>query len=143
MILTVCRGVREISADAGRPAALAIAGSADAAVRAAAAAIAGLAAGSSRARAATHVPHGHAELGSQGRLGIRMGDDAAATAAASTAAAAAAAAGSRCRGTVDAAPRKRHQGLLIAQADPAAAAAAFCQLTLQLQQQKSVRRRPS
>lgn len=129
-MLTVRRGIREISADTGRPAALAIAGSANAAVGAAAAAIAGLAGRSTRTPAAAHVTHGHTEFGNaQRRLGVHMGDDTTATAAA----AAAAAAGAGCRGAVHAAPRKRHQGLLIAQADPAAAAAAFHQLTLQLQ----------
>jgi len=145
VILTVRRGIREISADAGRPAALAIAGSADPAIRAAAAAIAGLAAGgSSYTRTTAHVTHRHAELGgAQGRLGIHMGDDAtaAATATAAAAAATAATAGSGCRGTIHAAPRKRHQGFLIAQADPAtpaAATAAFCQLTLQLQRYRDI-----
>lgn len=132
--LTVRRGVRQIPADAGRAAALAIAGPADPAVSAAAAAIAGLAAGgSSGTRADARVAHGHAEFGdAQRRLRIHVGNDAAASATAAAAAASAAAtSGAGSRGAVHAATRKRHQGLLIAQTDPAAAAA-FRQLTLQL-----------
>jgi len=135
--LTVRRGVREIPADAGRTAALAIAGAADAAVGAAAAAVAGLTPGGSRPGDPADVTHGHAELGgAQGWLRVYMGNDATTATAATTAAAssAAAAAGTGRRGAVHATARKRHQRFLIAQTDPAATtAAALRQLALQLQ----------
>lgn len=108
--LTIRRGIREITADAGRTAALAIAGAADAAVGAAASAIAGLApGGSSRPHDPADITHGHAKFGSaQGRLRVYMGDDAATTTAAPAATAAAAAAGTGRRGAIHATTRKGH-----------------------------------